>query len=81
MFNDKEIQVLKRVGENIRLLRIERGLSQFDLASEAGIPKNQIGRIERAEINTTILTLHKIAAALNVDTTLLLGIKSINIES
>ncbi|WP_335965235.1 helix-turn-helix transcriptional regulator [Galbibacter sp. PAP.153] len=81
MFNEEEIQVLKKVGENIRLLRIERDLSQFDLASEAGIPKNQIGRIERAEINTTILTLHKIANALKVDTTLLLGINSLNNES
>jgi len=81
VFNEEEIQVLKKVGENIRLLRIERDLSQFDLASEAGIPKNQIGRIERAEINTTILTLHKIANALKVDTTLLLGINSLNNES
>lgn len=73
MFNDREIQVLKKIGGNIRLLRIKRGLSQFDLASEAGIPKNQIGRIERAEINTTVLTLHKIADALKVDSTLLIN--------
>ncbi|MBC8767367.1 helix-turn-helix transcriptional regulator [Arenibacter sp. BSSL-BM3] len=51
----------------IRSLREEKGLSQFQLATEADIPKNQIGRIERAEINTTILTLSNIAKALNVD--------------
>ncbi|NVN17489.1 helix-turn-helix domain-containing protein [Muricauda sp. HICW] len=42
-------------------------MSQHDLSIEADIPKNQIGRIERAEINTTVITLHKIASALNVD--------------
>lgn len=72
MFNEDEIQVLKRVGENIKRLRTDKGLSQFELANEAEVPKNQIGRIERAEINTTILTLHKIAEALKVDAVLLI---------
>lgn len=81
MFSKEEIQVLRKVGENIKKLRTDRGLSQFELANEAEVPKNQVGRIERAEINTTILTLHKIAAALKVDITLLLGTKSHNNES
>lgn len=81
MFNEEEIQVLKKVGENIRFFRRDRGLSQFNLASEAEVPKNQVGRIERAEINTTILTLHKIAAALKVDITSLLGTKTHDNES
>jgi transcriptional regulator with XRE-family HTH domain len=48
-------------------LRQDKKLSQFQLSTEAEIPKNQIGRIERAEINTTILTLNKIAIVLDVD--------------
>ncbi len=58
--------MLKMVGENIRKLRTDKGLSQLQLAIDCDIPKSQIGRIERAEINTTILTLEKIAKALNV---------------
>ncbi|EKF56863.1 XRE family transcriptional regulator [Galbibacter marinus] len=81
MFSKEEIQVLRKVGENIKKLRTDKGLSQFELANEAEVPKNQVGRIERAEINTTILTLHKIAAALKVDITLLLGRKLHNNES
>lgn len=52
------------VGNNIRKLREAKGLSQLQLAIDADIPKSQIGRIERAEINTTLLTLEKIANAL-----------------
>lgn len=42
-------------------------MSQHDLSIEADIPKNQVGRIERAEINTTVITLEKLAKALEVD--------------
>lgn len=73
MYTDEEIQVLNAIGKRIKAFRLEKGLSQFELASEAELPKNQVGRIERAEINTTILTLHKIARALEVDTTFLIA--------
>lgn len=67
MESKDEIQLLNRIGRKIKLLREEKGFSQHELSVEAEIPKNQIGRIERQEINTTILTLHKIAKALEVD--------------
>lgn len=67
VFTVEEKEIFLRLGMKIRSLREEKGLSQFQLATEADIPKNQIGRIERAEINTTILTLSNIAKALNVD--------------
>ena len=55
------------LGIHIRQLREKRNLSQQDLATDCNIPKIQIGRIERAEINTTIRTLIKIANALDVE--------------
>lgn len=64
-FEDKEI--LKKVGIRIKSLRKQKNLSQFDLATEAEIPKNQIGRIERFEINTSLVTLNRIAKALKID--------------
>lgn len=55
------------LGIHIRQIREKKGLSQQDLADDCGITQNQVGRIERAEINTTIKTLVKIANALNVE--------------
>ncbi len=57
---------LQNLGIRIRKLRESQNLSQNDLSVESNIPKTQIGRIERAEINTTIRTIVKIANALNV---------------
>jgi len=54
------------LGVHIRQLRESKNLSQQDLADDCGIPKVQIGRIERAKINTTIRTLIKIANALEL---------------
>ncbi|GAA6772891.1 hypothetical protein AAGS39_36450 [Flavobacterium sp. CGRL2] len=45
----------------------KKGMSQQDLADDCEIRKTQIGRIERAEINTTIKTLVKIANALDIE--------------
>lgn len=57
---------VKNLGIHIRQLREKKNLSQQDLANDCSIPKVQIGRIERAEINTTVRTLLKIANALDV---------------
>lgn len=48
---------------------MSKNMSQEDLAYTADIPVNQIGRIERGEINTTISTLKVIADALKVKLT------------
>jgi transcriptional regulator with XRE-family HTH domain len=57
---------LNKLGIRIRQLRELRKLSQENLANDCNIPKVQIGRIERAEINTTVRTLIKISNALEV---------------
>lgn len=64
-----------QVGNRIRELRIERGLSQLDLADEAEVPLLQIGRIERGENNPTISTLHAPCNALKIDLKTLLDFK------
>lgn len=57
---------IERFGENLRRIRIEMGLTQEELANDADIPINQVGRIERGEINTTIGTAAILASALKV---------------
>jgi transcriptional regulator with XRE-family HTH domain len=66
MENDERIFLIK-FGENIRKIRISLNLSQEMLANDANIPINQIGRIERAEISTSLNTIFKIAKALSID--------------
>lgn len=61
--NDK---YLKAFGENVRKLRESRNLSQEELYDLAGLSKNQIGNIERGEVNTTISSAYAISKALNI---------------
>jgi transcriptional regulator with XRE-family HTH domain len=55
------------LGIHIRQLREKKNLSQQDLDNDFNIPKAQIGRIERAKVNTTVRTLIKIANALQIE--------------
>lgn len=61
-----EKEIIKIIGENIRELRLERQLSQFQLNIDSGLGKNQLGRLERGEHTPTIITLLKISKALDV---------------
>lgn len=60
-------RIALRVGENIRDLRKQRGLSQEKLAFKAGINTSYMGQVERAEKSATIDSLEKIANALDVE--------------
>jgi transcriptional regulator with XRE-family HTH domain len=60
-------KALKKLGERIRDLRVSQNTSQGQLAFEAGIPLNQVGRIERGEINVGVSTLFAIAKTLNLE--------------
>lgn len=66
MKESDEIELIKSVENKIRDARIPKGLSQATLSYDANIPKNQVGRIERGEISTSITTLFKICKALNI---------------
>lgn len=57
---------LKHFGAHLRHLRKSKNLSQEHLAIDANIPTNQIGRIERGEISTSISTLLAISNALKI---------------
>lgn len=58
---------LINLGRHIRQIRERKNLSQQNLADICDLPKTTIGRIERAEMNTTIKTLVKIASALEIE--------------
>ena len=67
MIESEEIELIKSVREKIRQKRIELNLSQEILSYDANIPRNQVGRIERGEISTSITTLYKICKALKIE--------------
>jgi transcriptional regulator with XRE-family HTH domain len=54
------------VGNKLRKVREERGLSQRELAQSAGISTNAISLIERDENSPSVSTLQSLATALNV---------------
>ena len=64
MRNKSEISV--KFGERVRELRIQKGLSQEQLAHIANVHRTYIGMIERAEKNITLVNIEKIAKALGI---------------
>lgn len=59
------MKTTQNIGEKIRLLRLQRGMSQEQLALHSGINTSYLGQVERGEKNPTIKTLEKIAIGLD----------------
>lgn len=65
------MDVRKKVGANVRLLREKAEVSQEELADRSGLHRTYISGVERGVRNPTVLVLSKIAKALNVELFLL----------
>ena len=61
------MEIRRLVADNIRRLRKDRGLSQEQLAFEAGLHRTYISGVERAVRNPTIVIIDKIATALGIE--------------
>jgi transcriptional regulator with XRE-family HTH domain len=57
---------LLALGKVIRQARLEKGISQENLALLAEVDRSYVGRVERGDNNVAVLTLSKIAKALGV---------------
>jgi transcriptional regulator with XRE-family HTH domain len=70
---DKEI--LSLVGRNVRKLRLRIDVTQEELASRAGLHTTYISGVERGRRNLTIVSLFKLAEALEVSPSKLLDVE------
>ncbi len=66
------MQSSKRLGENLRKLRLKNKLSQGDLAKKLNVDRAYISNIENGRMNPTLSTLEKIAEALGISSSELL---------
>lgn len=59
-------EISKQIGQLIRKYRVEKNITQENLALLCGIDRSYLGRIERGEVNISIEKLYEIANTLKV---------------
>lgn len=59
-------EISKIIGQKIKTLRLERKISQQDLAAACNFEKSNLARIESGRTNPTVATLLKICQVLDV---------------
>jgi transcriptional regulator with XRE-family HTH domain len=64
-----------RLGERIRALRRERGLTLEVLAGRSGVSRAMISKLERGEKNPTLVVAAKVAEGLGVSLSQLVGVE------
>ncbi len=64
---------LARFGQRVRDLRMHRGMSQEELAAEAGLHWSYVGQVERGTRNVTLLRIIQLADGLGVEPAALLA--------
>jgi transcriptional regulator with XRE-family HTH domain len=57
----------QRIAERLKALRIEKGMTQGEVAEKADINTNYYAKIERGEVTASIPMLEKIADVLGAD--------------
>lgn len=63
---DKEsLQIL--ISKRIKQIREEKNISQSDLGAMCNFEKSNMSRIESGRISPSLITLYKIAKALNIE--------------
>ena len=53
-------------GAAVRRIRLEKGISQERLALLAEVDRSYVGRVERGDNNAALLTLKRVASALDI---------------
>jgi transcriptional regulator with XRE-family HTH domain len=62
-----EKEIIKKIAFNIKVERMRKNLTQFQLAEMIEVHEKYIGRVESGNQNITLKTLIKLANALKID--------------
>jgi transcriptional regulator with XRE-family HTH domain len=60
------LNILQLIGQTIRELRLERGMTQQQVADLCGFQRTFLSAVEKGQYNVSMLTLLKISVALGV---------------
>ena len=60
------MDAVQLLGRNVRILRSQRGVSQEELALEAGMKRSYLSDLERGTRNPSVRALGRLARALQV---------------
>lgn len=63
---NRQDPALVALGEAIRRVRLSMGISQEKLALLAEVDRSYVGRVERGDNNVAVLTLARLAQALDI---------------
>ncbi len=55
-----------QIAQTLKKIRLQKGLTQAELAEKAGINTNYYAKIERGELKSSIETLEKLVKALGI---------------
>lgn len=58
----------KKLGDNIRRIRLEKGLTQIELSKKLKVDRSYVSNVEQGKKNPTLTTIEKIANVLGVST-------------
>jgi transcriptional regulator with XRE-family HTH domain len=61
------MDLVQLLGENVRRLRKAKGLSQEELALEAGMKRSYVSDLERGTRNPSVRAVGRLATALGVE--------------
>lgn len=61
------MDAVRLLGENVRRLRLAKGISQEALALDAGMKRSYLSDLERGTRNPTVRALGRLADALGID--------------
>ena len=56
----------EKLGRNLKRIRIEKDISQGDIARELGVSRGFVSNLENGKTNPTLATITKLAGAVGV---------------
>lgn len=67
MKRQKDTKILNTIGDKLKAARLEKDLTQLDVAKKAGINGNYYAKVERGEASLSVITLLKLVKVLDLE--------------